>query len=170
MKERDFLWISSAFRVASAPIVSAVLSVSVLTCCQCNESCQCIKKDPAYPKVYKVVFLIILLFFLFSLTLKKFVLFWRVEIKKGYTRTWTKTLLFHYNSRCYYAQYPFFDLLYYICKERTSAQLSYTFSYDLVAFCSCGGVYFFILFFFKILCFLCKRSFAIKNIKEQKKK
>ena len=46
-----------------------------------------IKKDPAYPKVYKVVFLIILLFFLFSLTLKKFVLFWRVEIKKGYTRT-----------------------------------------------------------------------------------
>ena len=27
------------------------------------------------------------MFFLFSLTLKKFVLFWRVEIKKGYTRT-----------------------------------------------------------------------------------
>ena len=33
MKEKDFLWISSAFRVASAPMVSAVLSVSVLTCC-----------------------------------------------------------------------------------------------------------------------------------------
>ena len=31
-KGRDFLWISSAFRVASAPIVSAVLSVSVVTC------------------------------------------------------------------------------------------------------------------------------------------
>ena len=45
------------------------------------------KKDPVYPKVYKVDFLIILLFFLSSLTLKKFVLFWRVEIKKGYTRT-----------------------------------------------------------------------------------
>ena len=45
------------------------------------------KKDPVYPRVYKVDFLIILLFFLFSLTLKKFVLFWRVEIKKGYTRT-----------------------------------------------------------------------------------
>ena len=32
-KERDFLWIPSAFRVASAPKSSAVLSVSVLMCC-----------------------------------------------------------------------------------------------------------------------------------------
>lgn len=31
-------------------LISAVLSVSVVTCCQCNESCQCIKKDPAYLK------------------------------------------------------------------------------------------------------------------------
>ncbi len=44
--------------------------------------------------------LIILLFFLFSLTLKKFILFWRVEIKKGYTRTKVSNYLLALIAAC----------------------------------------------------------------------